>query len=58
MKYFYIMMLLFSLICLFLAVSNSLPSWLTAIYAICFVGMIIKRMKKLVSLSKHTGLKK
>lgn len=58
MKYFYILMLLFSLICLFLAVSNSLPSWLAAIYAICFVGMIIKRMKKLVSLSKHTRLKK
>lgn len=58
MKYFYIMMLLFSLICLFLAVSNSLPSWLAAIYAICFVGMIIKRMKKLVSLSKHIILKK
>ncbi len=58
MKYFYLIMLIFSLICLFLAVANSLPSWLAAIYAICFVGMIIKRMKKLVSLSKHTGLKK
>ena len=46
MKYFYFMMLLFSLICLFLAVSNSLPSWLAAIYAICFVEMIIKKIKK------------
>ena len=26
-------------------VFNSLPSWLAAIYAICFVGMIIKIMK-------------
>lgn len=45
MKYFYLIMLIFSLICLFLAVANSLSSWLAAIYAICFVGMIIKRMK-------------